>query len=393
MAWRRFAFVLLLAVALVAPAVAQDEPAEPPSEPAVEEEAVPEPTAAPAPSPTTTAPSGTPTPGPGAILLSDNFDDPAAGVLPRSSPDPDRYTRGYVDGEYRLFSQSDAAPFAVLPGSYDDASVAVDARMVGGAESGAIALYCRLQAGATLGGYRLWVTPVDGEIRLYRIDGGADTPLTDWVLASAFRRGSARNRIEFACAGSVISAMVNGVRVELAADGTYRRGQMMFAAVGTGAVDVRLDNMVVTQRAEEAPPPPGPYEGVWTGSTAGGRENSFTVRNNAVVSLKVNYEIATAGAGRDRDTSCVTTGSRTIGLERPARIENDAFSLTVSYPVRSSYTRTGEPNESVVEGTETFVISGGFTSPGAAQGDIEVTRSGWPGCDGRVAAPWTARRT
>jgi len=386
--------VLLLSVALVAPAVAQDEPAEPPSEPAVEE-AAPEPTATPAPSPAVSPPSATPTPGPGAILLSDNFDDPAAGVLPRSSPNPDRYTRGYMDGEYRLSSQSDAGAVAAVPGSYENASLAVDARMVGDTDGRAIALYCRLQPGPSPSGYVLYVAPPDGALRLWRIDGGARTPLMDWQARSAIARGTGRNRIELSCAGSVITVTVNGARVGFAFDGKYRGGQMVLGAVGataTRTIDVRLDNLAVTLRGEETPPPPGPYDGAWVGSTAGGRDSSFTVSHNSVVSLSVNFEIVTSQFGARREGECVASGSPKISLEAPALIENDGFSLTISMPVRVTYTVQGEPGASTFERTDTFVVSGRFTSPASAAGDIEITTSGVPRCDGRVAAPWTARK-
>jgi len=390
MSWHRFAFVLLLAVALVAPAIAQDEPAEPPSERAGEEEAVPEPTAAPAPSPTAPAPSATPTPGPGAILLSDNFDDPAAGVLPRTSADPDRYTRGYTDGEYRLHSQSDGVPFAAVPGSYENASLAVDARIVGDTDRRFIALYCRVQPGPGFSGYRLFVAPSDGSLRLQRIDGGTSVPLMDWQSRAPIARGSARNRIELSCAGSVITIMINGTPMGFAFDGTYRGGGMQIAAIsviGTPTIDVRLDNLVVTQRAEETPPPPGPYEGSWSGSTAGGRDNSFTVSHNSVISLRVNFEIVSSGLN-----PCVTTGSSTLSPERPAPIVNDSFSVTVSVPGRSTYTVRGEREASAFEQMETYVVSGRFTSPATASGEIEIAISGPPDCAGRVASPWTARK-
>lgn len=67
MAWRRFGLAVGVMLALALPAAAQQ--------------------------------TGEPPP-PGTVLLADDFDDPDAGWLPTSSPQPDRYLRGYEDGEY-----------------------------------------------------------------------------------------------------------------------------------------------------------------------------------------------------------------------------------------------------------------------------------------------------
>lgn len=82
---------LLLALGVVLPGAAQDEES---AAEVVEEEAE-EATldvleaAAPA-----TLPPG--------VLFLDSFDDDALARLPTSSPDPDRYLRGYLEGEYLL---------------------------------------------------------------------------------------------------------------------------------------------------------------------------------------------------------------------------------------------------------------------------------------------------
>jgi hypothetical protein len=55
--------------------------------------------------------------------------------------------------------------------------------------------------------------------------------------------------VELTCAGSTISVAVNGVLVSTLDDGTYQAGSFSLS-VGSqeDAADVRLDNLVITQR-------------------------------------------------------------------------------------------------------------------------------------------------
>jgi hypothetical protein len=273
--------------------------------------------------------------------------------------------------------------------------VALDARLIGDPEGRLIGLSCRVQASQQLNGYRLLVEPGGLALRLTRIDDGTAVPLVDWQTRSAIARGGGRNRIELSCAGSVISVIINGVPVATAFDATYRNGAMLVTAMrfgGTPDIDVRLDNLVVTQRADESAPSPGNYEGSWAGANAAGRETSFTVRNNSVVSVKVSFEVATSGVTSRSDYECVATGSHTLYPEKPAAIQNDSFSLTVSVPVRTTFTTRGEPGGVGFDRTDTITLSGRFASPGSAAGDVEVTTSGVPVCAGRFMGPWTARK-
>lgn len=61
---------------------------------------------------------------PGSILLSDTFDDPASGVFPLSSGQPDQWEGGYADGEYQLrrITRPGIAS-ARLPGIYSESGV------------------------------------------------------------------------------------------------------------------------------------------------------------------------------------------------------------------------------------------------------------------------------
>lgn len=190
-------------------------------------------------------PTATPITGPGAILLSDNFDDPLSGRL-RARGDE----AGYRDGEYFIRqSRLDSAPVERLPGSYADASIAVDVRLV---EGQAAHLLCREQPGF-VGGYWFAIDLVRGNVIIRRFPGVAGAAASTLVneFSSAIRRGTASNRLELTCAGSRITASVNGTVVAAVDDGTYREGRMWIGA-GFGGVEAiteaRFDNLVVTQR-------------------------------------------------------------------------------------------------------------------------------------------------
>ena len=111
---------------------------------------------------------------------------------------------------------------------------------------------CRFTS--TLGGnrgYRLRVEPARGVFRLVREDGERDTFLQRDRASAAIRRGNESNRLELTCAGSTITASVNGTVVATAQDTTYRSGPLVFG-VGARAdnltSEARFDNLVVTQR-------------------------------------------------------------------------------------------------------------------------------------------------
>jgi len=383
MDWRRIAVSLALLVALATPTLAQDEPAPPPDQPAEMPAATPTPPAL-----APTAPAGPPAPG--SVLLSDNFDDPSAGRLPPSSPEPSRYERGYAEGEYVLAKvdpQWNGGPFVTLPGSYGNASLGVDLRIVGNTAGTAVGLYCRLQQGSTLNAYGVVILPQDGLLRISRYNDGQGTPLTEWQETNAIRRGNERNRVELSCAGPVISASVNGTQVALVADPAYREGGMfILATVSTGTVQARLDNLVVTQRGEEAPPEPGRYDGGWTGATPDGRANSFTIRNNTVASLNVDV-LLDAGA-------CTIRGIRTLTPSASVRIENDAFSAFVAQQVTIRSLTANDPT--TWQGTVNFTVNGRFTSPTTAIGETEVyveVATMNPPCSGTTRTTWRATRS
>lgn len=188
----------------------------------------------------------------GEVLLADDFDDPAAGVLPGRSPSPDRWTAGQADGEYRIVKIDPAAslwPRVPLPGRYEDSTVALDARIVRDTvpdtELRFITLLCRFGAS---GSYMFRVDPFTRSYRIVRYAPGelsGTTLLLD--ISPAILPDSATNRVEMTCAGDTISGRVNGVELGSVQDSTHREGRLL---IGLWTIDVpgeaRFDNLVVT---------------------------------------------------------------------------------------------------------------------------------------------------
>ena len=202
------------------------------------------------------APAGA-QPASGDILLSDNMENPDTGVLPAQSSDPARRRIGYVGGEYVIEKLAAAEPESgvLLPGDYSDAALTIDARLAGDTNGRHIIMLCRRDRERGVG-YALLFDPNDGEYRLLRTDDDRGVQL-DGGFSTAFRSGGATNRLELSCAGSTISAAVNGALAVSVEDATYRQGQL---AIGVGVwsaflpatAEARFDNLVARRVAPGA---------------------------------------------------------------------------------------------------------------------------------------------
>jgi len=197
-----------------------------------------------------------PSPAPGDLLLTDTFDDPEKGLLPKSSPTSE-YARGYEHGEYfikKLDPQFTRLPLGTLPGVYADTKLAVDARLVGDTASRYVALECRR---GTRGWYRAYVDAEQGRFWLARWDEGNETLLTDRTASEAIARGNEVNHLELTCAGSLIALAINGVEVATVKDTTYLLGELALGAsvftTSKGTVEARFANLAVYQAAAPSP--------------------------------------------------------------------------------------------------------------------------------------------
>jgi len=197
--------------------------------------------------------SGEPFRCPRGVLLADNFDDPAGGHLPKSSLDPAHSELGYADGEYvvkKIDPRWRSAAAAMLPGSYADAVIAVDAHLLEPVERRFVVIGCR--SSDDFGSqYRLAVSPTAGTFSLSRWDRGRPVQLTGWQESSAIHPGSEVNHLELTCVGNTIGASINRVEVAVVQDGTYAEGGEFLMvsppAEANGLAAASFDNLVVLQ--------------------------------------------------------------------------------------------------------------------------------------------------
>jgi class 3 adenylate cyclase len=165
-------------------------------------------------------------------LLSDDFEASTRHTLPDTSIYPNEFAVSYGGGEYTIqtiaLSQG-RLPSVVVPGWYGNASLAVDARVIGDTDVQSIVLGCRNAAPRS--GYRFTLRPGQGTGALDRTD---DVPvlirLAPMTSRGAVNPRTARNRVELRCIGSTISATVNGTEVASARDATYSAGRMWIGA-------------------------------------------------------------------------------------------------------------------------------------------------------------------
>jgi hypothetical protein len=204
--------------------------------------------------PVPTAAPSIPTVAPGTILLSDDFSEPDFGRLPRSSNMPGKSRLGYADGEYlieQLEPDSKRRPAAWLPGSYANASIALDARLEGPTQGRYLAVGCRSQP-MSESHYRLVVVPDSSQFALTRWDRDNEILLTPWIESPLIRPGNQMNRVELRSSGSEITVSINGAQLSTVQDSAYLTGSMWIGAGSSPesslTVQARFDNLVVAQQ-------------------------------------------------------------------------------------------------------------------------------------------------
>jgi hypothetical protein len=187
--------------------------------------------------------------------ISDDFEDPAKGWLPRSFDDSQRaeFSGGYEAGYYVIRARNPVNNryFTVqAPGTYADVSVAVDARIVGDSAGRGLGLSCR--RGGPGNEYRLILNLDRGTFAIVRLVDSRSTSLIPFTAAPSMQRGNRQNRVELTCAGASISASINGIVVATVADTTFKEGRVGLV-VGTlpsnnVPIEGRFDNLVITRQ-------------------------------------------------------------------------------------------------------------------------------------------------
>lgn len=228
------------------------------------------PTSVPVPtlSPTTSgAPSPTPVGSPGTTIVDDSLNHAENGILPSSSDDPSRYSRGYVNNEYSVNIPSISVfpgnlpnqVSAELPARYGDASLSVAVRLTNPSVDQFVTVACR--AVGLTSGYRLTVYPTSAQFQLARWFGGQGYTLSGIQSSKAIHAGSQMNVLELNCHGPNIDAAANGDRLTEVMDYSLTAGQLWIGAgqsanpVAPGArtpagaaIDAAFSDLVVRQQ-------------------------------------------------------------------------------------------------------------------------------------------------
>src|SRR5262249_55231216 len=193
----------------------------------------------------------------GAVLLADDFEDPAAGVMPTGASEPG-YEYGYVDGEYSVrVLRANYGYNVYARGTFANTTLAADARIVGDPAGKTIVVGCRMaSADAGRSGYQPVAEPATGLVSLVRRDEARTTQLVERRIPVAVRRDSESNRLELTCSGASLRAAVNGETVAEATDTRYQRGRLALGVFSSRAdeAEARFDNLMVTDATPPAPP-------------------------------------------------------------------------------------------------------------------------------------------
>jgi hypothetical protein len=216
------------------------------------------PAVAPTARPLQSAPS-VPSAAAGTVLLQDDLSGTQRGTLPANSGDPARFDAGYLGGKYEIAVKRPGAMGEVtVPGTYDDASLAIDVDMVDPTPAHSVQLACRARDAASQ--YRFTFRPANGEHLLVRwlsipqVTAPRLSLLPLGLYSPAVQQGSATNHAELSCRRTTITARINGVTVASVSDNTFATGQMLIAvseSPGTPSTATRpvarFSNLVVRQ--------------------------------------------------------------------------------------------------------------------------------------------------
>lgn len=194
------------------------------------------------------------------ILLVDTFERPERSLLSTTTPDPNLVRYAYEDGKFVIETLADDAGAwqAGLPNVYREVAIAVDTTFASEPGGRYVKVACR--SNMTAGGlneYSLLIDPLDGYVALDSWVDGQRTPLYEEIRGDVVHLATETNRIELACFGNRIEAIINRTVVASVEDDTHTVGSVYLAA-GTytdveGTVEVHFDNLHVRIPESERP--------------------------------------------------------------------------------------------------------------------------------------------
>jgi hypothetical protein len=194
----------------------------------------------------------------GDVIAADDFSDAASGMFPNESPQPDRFQVGYTAGEYKIVSidpNVDTDIDAVTKNAYTDLVINADVRLTGLTTLGSVAqvvlLGCR-HSDENGSAYALEVTPLLGTFRIVKNSDSTPVELVPQQNTPAIHQGLGMNGLQLSCAGSTISASINGMQVASVQDSSYDSGTAfmgagVYANFLPATVDARFSNLVLSR--------------------------------------------------------------------------------------------------------------------------------------------------
>ncbi len=187
------------------------------------------------------------------ILLSESFDDPRRGLIQTRRDTHAENT--YEGGEYRVRNISPEGGWRGLtvPGTFGNATLTVDARLIGDPRGRLIALGCRQhtdpQGGTQASQISFAVYPDARSFEIVHNHGRGFTTLVPRRTTSEIRPGNEVNHLELSCVGSTATVRANDVDLATASDIPDTPGRFFVAVSGPGDAqphaDASIDNLAV----------------------------------------------------------------------------------------------------------------------------------------------------
>jgi hypothetical protein len=193
----------------------------------------------------------------GSVLAQDKLDNPATGILDKSSTDPKDTYYGYHGGHYVIQITNPTYNFVATEhitkiGNQANTTMAVEARVAGPTSGATIDLACRRTTLSNAeADYRLYVHPDTGTYHLVVFYNHRDHDIIPSTPLSAINRGTAWNYLELTCAGKQISGDINGARIPAHTDTTIKSGDLWFGVEhdpSANVVDGQFQNLLVYRR-------------------------------------------------------------------------------------------------------------------------------------------------
>lgn len=296
------------------------------------------------------------------VVIADDFDDPAAGVLQEGSDDPDlRFD--YDDGGYEIdaFADDFAGDLTVpVPGEFPNGTIAIDASLTGRNDSNGHYLFlaCRVRDET---GYKFEIRPIAQVAAIWLLSPDGNQRIANVGLDGDPSSGPFR--IEFTCDGDQLTGRIDGEEIVSVTDGTYDQGSFAFGAgvyrLSAGRVSADFDNLTVSVPASEAPATPDVVEDATPAPT---EEPAVTPEPEAPAATP--EPEATVAATPVPDVADEPIPSQ-AGLFDRAGLAAAATQLRDRYESQApvSGPDSGQTDATIAESVTDFVASTSFTVP------------------------------